>query len=410
MTKLLILSVLMLNRFIVAPAVDSPIVVKDPNSNRYLVTVSANDVPAKISFGDRNKFIPKMRSSKWKDEAWLTIEHPDKLSITNQKPSLTDGKLQIGVGDRTHRYYIDEQGNIEYEIEFATKPDSNVVTLDINFPDGLKFYYQDTLENEYAQDNFGYDTLEEYLENHERPDNVVGSYAVYWNKRNNEYKTGKYCHFFRPETIDADGKRAWCNLHIDPKAKKLLIGFNDSAKYPLILDPTIGYTTEPQTNVTTADAIFVTRFACGTNGTTASATMNVWIGSAITESEGRGCVYTDNSGTVASQAKLSSNEAELVIDATNTWEQATITPPAFASGTDYWVGAHIHNCKLEYDEATAGYDDTEYKGSITYTPAQNDLPANFDATPSTAAREYGFFITYTEDAGGATGQVIMISN
>ena len=141
--------------------------------------------------GTSQKFVPNINASKWNNEAWLNINTPG--LVTTEKETYQDGKIELVLGDKTHRYY-EKGGKLEYEIEFKQTPLSNVVTLNLAFPIGLDFYYQPELEQW------------EIDEGCVRPDNVVGSYAVYWNKKNNRYKTGKFCHIYRPKIIDADRK------------------------------------------------------------------------------------------------------------------------------------------------------------------------------------------------------------
>jgi len=136
----------------------------------------------------------------------------------------------------------------EWEIILKQKPDTNVFTYSIE-TEGLRFYYQDTL-TDYEKDSM----------QAERPDSVVGSYAVYHATRANNrrvingadttfenYLTGKAFHIFRPRAWDAAGTdTVWCDLHIDSKAGALSLtvpsGFLDHAIYPVTIDPTFGKT------------------------------------------------------------------------------------------------------------------------------------------------------------------------
>lgn len=88
-----------------------------------------------------------------------------------------------------------------------------------------------------------------------RSDNVVGSFAVYHShKRNNHrlsngreenYGCGKFGHIYRPKAIDDNEKWAWCDMNI-AHGRLVIIApqkFLDDAKYPVTIDPNIGYTT-----------------------------------------------------------------------------------------------------------------------------------------------------------------------
>jgi len=156
-----------------------------------------------------------------------------------------------------------EYGGVEYEL-LVYDPSvfsllGNTISLPINST-GLKFYYQPPLYKEYgftgsyqnatffinathvAKLIHGNWTTIAY-----RPPDVVGSYAVYHeSKINGKYKTGKAFHIYRPKAFDSNGNTVWCNLKID-EAKGLLKivipqDFLDKAVYPVVIDPTFGYT------------------------------------------------------------------------------------------------------------------------------------------------------------------------
>ena len=68
-------------------------------------------------------------------------------------------------------------------------------------------------------------------------------------KKNNKYQSGKFCHIYRPKLIDANGKEIWANLNISSGIEKIMTitvdnGWLQTAKYPVIIDPTFGYTTK----------------------------------------------------------------------------------------------------------------------------------------------------------------------
>ena len=74
---------------------------------------------------------------------------------------------------------------------------------------GLDFFYQPPL------------TQKEIDEGAFRPENVVGSYAVYASEQKTNYvggklyRTGKVGHIFRPKIIDSAGTEVWGKLNID---------------------------------------------------------------------------------------------------------------------------------------------------------------------------------------------------
>ena len=126
---------------------------------------------------------------------------------------------------------------------------------------GLDFFYQPPLTQEYQN---GYseefqkeiavsETQVKDLEGNvlvERPENVVGSYAVYHQTKGGmndingkDYKTGKAFHIFRPKIIDAEGKETWGNLHIENGiySEEIPQDFLNKAVYPIKSNATFGW-------------------------------------------------------------------------------------------------------------------------------------------------------------------------
>ncbi|MCP3684581.1 MAG: hypothetical protein GY861_18090 [bacterium] len=129
------------------------------------------------------------------------------------------------------------------------KPTSNIVEFTMQTK-GVDFFYQPEL------------TQEEIDEGCHRPDEVVGSYAVYcseqktnW-KGGKEYKCGKVGHIYRPHLYDADGKEEWGILNIDEKKGTYTVeipqDFLNNAVYPIKSNDTFGYSTNPGNTSTTS--------------------------------------------------------------------------------------------------------------------------------------------------------------
>jgi hypothetical protein len=94
--------------------------------------------------------------------------------------------------------------------------------------DGWKdfdFYYQDPLTNEEKQYR-------------KREPNVDGSYAIYFKGG----MRGKFGHLYRPELVDVNGKKEWCDLEYRENGK-FKITCPRVPKKGEILDPTLGYST-----------------------------------------------------------------------------------------------------------------------------------------------------------------------
>ena len=148
-------------------------IIKLPGKAEYKTSLFYGPASASVVLGGKDettgsKFVPNINAAKWDDECWLNINYPE--AIHDEKETWVDGAVSISVGDNTHRYYI-KDGRLEYEIEFAKRPPSDIVTLNLAFSEGLQFYHQPEL------------TQEEKDEGCYRPDNVINSYAVYWKIR-----------------------------------------------------------------------------------------------------------------------------------------------------------------------------------------------------------------------------------
>lgn len=347
--------------------------------------------PVVISGGkDKLRFVPNLNMSFHNDEFYINLNRKDKV-ITTETATDENGKVKLS-GKDTDIFYIDSEGRFKWDIEFAEHPQVYSWEWGLKHTSSLEFYYQGEL------------TAEEVAEGCERPDEVVGSYAVYCNKKNNKYKTGKLCHIYAPVFIDANGDKKKGVLLIE-KGKALTISIDktwlDNAVYPVTLDPTIGYTTLGATAGTATDYIFArpgTSSGAGTGGT-------IYVGTkSTTDSYCRGALYANNSGTPVGGSKLSSSEAEITIpeNASFTWRSGLITvSDGIAASTTYYPAVH-------FDLSTYAYDSggTCYRASLTYNPGTNDLPSPYP-TSATVTREISIYLEYTETSSGGKNYYYM---
>jgi hypothetical protein len=165
-----------------------------------------------------NKFLPDVKLSKWSGEAFFKLENKN-VVVDAETEVLANDKVEITVAGITQRFYSKDVAiahlpggkdeALEWEIEFSSQPPVSSFSLGIDFSPGLRFCYQGEL------------TQEEIDHGAVRPDEVVGSYAVYWDKMNNQYKAGKFCHIYRPKLTDDNGDWVWVDIDIDPVLKKM---------------------------------------------------------------------------------------------------------------------------------------------------------------------------------------------
>lgn len=331
------------------------------------------------------------------------------VTVGAEKETYVADKLSLKVGDETDIWYLDSDGNFKWDIEYATDPRpsrgvDHVERWELTFSPGLRFLYQDTLENDWAENNMGMG-LAEYLAVCTRPDKVVGSYAVYADKKNHirrpdgstiaNYATGKLAHIYRPLCIDAVGKKVWGILKVEGGELSITMpaAFLDTATFPVTLDPTIGYTTGGASNNTVTNSIRASRFASDGAGDANPGTFYVY-GHYRSSNVLVAGVYADNSGTAASQSKLSNSDPIITLAAINNWRSGSIIWTGIAAGTDYWLAFNAEDAGMCHDTGI-GYQDMEFYAR-TY---DGTMPATFDASPSSNSWTFSIYIDYTAGGG-----------
>lgn len=183
-----------------------------------------------------------------------------------------------------HKFTMNENGGVEFDLILKKKPASNVFSFPIETK-GLKFYYQPPLHPEHPT---WADTNRDGKADTFTTENVVGSYAVYhetqdklWKTKEEaeKYKTGKAFHIYRPKVYDAEGNETWGELYINETEGILTITVDqdwlDSAAYPVRIDPNFGYETEGSYLICSPNTIEGSWFTCPESGTADSLTM--WI-------------------------------------------------------------------------------------------------------------------------------------
>jgi len=364
----------------------------------YDIELAKTDVPTQVKIGSAEKFVPNINVSKWNDEAWLNINHPD--VVTAEKETFVDNKIELPVGNNIHRYY-EKDNHLEYEIVLKTKPASNKIELGLAFPAGLEFWYQDTIENEYKKDSWGCKTLEEYRNRINRPPEVEGSYAVYWKNSNNQYKTGKFCHIYRPLIIDANNIQRWAALNIIEN--KLIIECDFTGlTFPVTIDPDLGYSTKggsSWTQSTKADA------AChgttdGSGGNTVQ--LHAWCknGSGSAD-EMLMCIYDDDAGNNRPEDQLLAEVAISVADAFDGQKDVGYIT-ALAASTKYWV-AFMNKSDLRIAEY---YDTGSTNAEVHWQRATYDMPANWGNVGTNSNTHWSIWADYTA-GGGISIPVVM---
>ena len=188
------------------------------------------DVEIVVGDEKQDKFFPRMKIKRWDNEVNFSVgvvsEHEGTDKKDKDKVEWDDGH-----GTKARFYEKPDAKEFEFEIELASKPASNVIDLSIETK-GLRFLYQPALTQKQIDDG------------DERPDNVVGSYAVYHKTMKGNYvggknyRAGKAFHIYRPHVTDANGKIVWCDMDISDGVMRITIP--DGLVYPVVIDPTFG--------------------------------------------------------------------------------------------------------------------------------------------------------------------------
>jgi len=176
------------------------------------------DFPLTVSLGKKN---PIWELTRWNGQGGLKFIPPDDEGFSlrgDKRRLLYKGRR------RSHRFTILGDGAFEYDCILEKEPESNVVTLLMDGAEQYDFFRQP----DFVPDDF-----------------LKGSYAVYKKETLIGQGTGKLCHIHRPLIIDARGRKVWGDLSVVGNELRITIPqeWLSEAKYPVVIDPTVGTTT-----------------------------------------------------------------------------------------------------------------------------------------------------------------------
>jgi len=354
--------------------------------------------------------------SKWNSLATITVGEIGRPSSFSN----TLGTNILDYSGYTVKIYKTSIG-VEYDIILKEIPKSNIFTLPITST-GLDFFYQPPLNEELTGSQYTGWTITATTAINEkgeivnsRPENVVGSYAVYYSEKNNVYKTGKAFHIYRPYVSDAKGNTVWASLNFD--GSNLIVTVNQkwlsNAAYPVVVDPSFGYDSQGGTEYSTSSANIVIGSAYTTPSTAIGITLT-----------GMAAYAKKYSGATNIKLGLWANtdDGALITNALTggvalgdalAWKSATFaTKPVVPISTTYMVSVLVSNgIKIQYDTGGTSHRDSansyaipenfdwdftnDYKYSIyvNYTSTYPDSAAITDRTNSTNC--YGMYDYYT---------------
>jgi len=355
------------------------------------------------------RFVPNLNLSRWDGEAWLNINHRDTF-IDTEAPRLTKDGLSVKKGGLRHLWYeragLDGATELEWELVWEANPNPPPylsplqkppwyrVVFDLAFPKGLRFCRQPNKANRPGE------TI---------PDRVKDSYAVYWSSNNGVYKTGKLCHIYRPEVMDANGKRTWCGFQVDETQRTMTVLINQAwlnhAAYPVTLDPTYGYTSAGATNFESdyQDLMLTEPTATmPTAGVTVSSSMYTALASWSDPITVTLAVYEAGVG-----GALVDFGTVLLSSTTPAWKTAAFAGAALNYGALYsyagWSGNVEGGWRYYYDTGISG-PHFEYSNVVTSLPAT--VPATQDWWGED--RMHSQYVTYS--TGWNAGNINKVPN
>lgn len=375
---------------------------------------------------------PYLKLEKWDGEVSFKIDIPygkeatetlnnNKLTYSNHKYDIQfyprePEEIEEEIAGELHSFKQNEQGGVEFDTILYEKPESNIFEFSIETK-GLKFYYQPPLHPDHPT---WADTDGDGIADSFRPENVVGSYAVYHETQDKffktkeeaeKYKTGIAFHIYRPKVKDSSGKEIWGELNIDEQKGTLTITIDqswlDNAVYPVNIDPNFGYETIGGTTYRIAykSGSGPPAIACDRRGT-------AWnipeAGTADSIS-----AYTSGDGAVDMTVAINEKDSEganshgeiakkenLAVSGTAGWKTFTLASESLSSGVDYILDIigdgndfvwEDFVYKYAYVYGNADGITSYYEGySSTYT-----VENPWTVSPEATAVKYSIYCTYS---------------
>ena len=358
-----------------------------------------DDVSVVIGDDKQPDFKPQVKVERWANEVNCSLRLVEDANEAKEKPTIIQeaGKIKYLKSKReVHIYDLGvsaehPENATEFEVVLKEKPATNVVQFTVQDKD-VDYFYQPAL------------TPKEIAQGSQRPENVVGSYAVYAKtpKTNwtggKEYKTGKIGHIYRPKIIDSAGTEVWGDLHIENGILSVTIpqDFLDKAVYPVrhAAGLTFGYN-----HISTSFTFVGKNYLLAVQGTPVDGDgtvdkISVYAYCATFPSTGKlkSGLFLVSDGTIVANGI---GPEKVINDYPNKqwWDIVYSTSPNVANGTAYYVGV-IQNDSSSY----VGYDNA---GTIGGYKANNyATPANFSPPLSGTNYKWDIYATYTAGGGG----------
>jgi alpha-tubulin suppressor-like RCC1 family protein len=390
---------------------------------------------------------PYVKLNKWDGEVNLKINVPQ---VMGGKKEMNQNKLKWVSDDYDADFYtkqpeqitetdskgnqrsfnINDDGGVEFDLVIKKKPESNVFEFPIE-TENLEFYYQPPLTAERAvgqkQGHWTVGsvtatevratdgTLIEY-----RPENVVGSYAVYHKEKQGDYtalggknyRAGKAFHIYRPQATDASGNEQWADLVIDAVAGTLTISLPqvwlDAAAYPVVIDPDFGYTgTGVSTTSADPSSLALQRQHLSEIGTAVSVSVYAlynW----NSETHWRAAIYTADDPHIL---EAYTNESAGHLPAAYAWSTINFAgSPSQMAHADHYLALGVSSDVTIRVDSPGSAMETAHYHTHAYGAFDASVADSFFTDAGWGADQKSFYVTYETPAGGDTVAPGVVAN
>ena len=374
----------------------------------YQFVSNEKDSAKKVSI-EVDKYVPEVRFKKWGGEVDFGLTSLDVTgeAVYSAEKNITQWK------DKASTMLVEsyplkpavgmEQGGFEIEVVLQEKPKSNTFAFAVSGAENLDFFYQPALDKEKQSEPDITKCSETVCVNKagqivlSRPENVVGSYAVY-HKGNKDktisvqdYATGKVGHIYRPKVIDANGNEVWATMNYDGGVLSVEVppDFLAKATYPVRVDPTFGYGTVGGSGLSGTSANVI-------RGGSAQATEAGVVDSISFYVSGMTAnvkaVVTDSALNLLANGVSNALAISSTTGAWYTMTYATATKPTVTGAGTYYLGIIISTTSPSFTyrfDSVAGHSQI-FDGTNSYTTPTSPT----DATV-TGSRRVSIYATYT---------------
>jgi len=395
-----------------------------------------DEINVEIGDSKQTEFYPQIKLCRWTNETNFSVRLKDteyeKATITTDKDKIIWDKDNIKI---EFFDYAENSGGHKMVWYLKSKPLTNKVEFSLQSK-GLNFFYQPPLTQEYQN---GYSEefkreievsetqvwgklTQEELDKMpdkpvdgmillvERPENVVGSYAVYHQTKGGmndingkEYKTGQMGMIYPSHLTDAVGNKAKAILTIDivngTFTEEIPQEFLDKAVYPIKGNTDFGYMTLGGTaTAITGDLIRASNYNNTTTnaGTAISVSFGGYVEIAEDTADWQGGLYDISSNLLSPQTATGTINS----DTKQFWTLDFTDGPTLVIATKYIIAAFLGydgflgTIWFAYNSGgTSG--DSKYKTALTYNSWPNPI------TFSNSSNRYSIYATYTPAGGGA---------